>query len=196
MKRRFLTIISVLTIAILSACGPAATPTLSVADVQGTAVAQAWLAMTMTQLAMPTATQTPIPLTPTATFTPAPALVLIPTLEPPTLVGTPATNPCYEPPPAKPLGTVVQVKLVNKTNSSLNLSLTMQQENSLKECGAYSFTLSRYDEPVVKLLAGCYWGMAWVTDPPSTAKTPNNICVTDTSKVVSIWISAEVIGFH
>ena len=201
MKKKYLTILSILLITVISACGPAPTPTMSVADLQGTAVADAWIALTQTQAAIPTATQTPIPPTPTATLEPLPTatLLLIPTLElvpVATLPDTSATDPCNEPPPIKPKGAVVKIKFVNKTDSSLNLSFAMAQENSLKECGTYSFTLARFDEPVVEVLAGCYWGYAWVLDPPSNAKTPDALCVTDTSKITAIWITKEVIGFH
>ena len=61
MKKKYPTFLSILLIVVISACGPAPTPTLSVADVQGTAVANAWIAITQTQAAIPTATQTPIP---------------------------------------------------------------------------------------------------------------------------------------
>lgn len=197
MKRKFVSVISILVIALLSACGPAATPTLSAADVQGTAVAQAWLAMTMTQAAIPTATQTPIPPTPTITFTPAPTFTPFPTLVPATLPDTSATDPCNEPPPAAPKGDMVKIKFLNKTDGSVILSFGMAQENSLKECGTYSFTMGRFDEPEVTVLAGCYWGFGWVDGSvPSTAKTINNLCVTDKSKTTQIWITSEVISFH
>ena len=56
MKKKYPTILSILLITIISACGPTPTPTLSAADVQGTAVADAWIALTLTQAAIPTAT--------------------------------------------------------------------------------------------------------------------------------------------
>jgi hypothetical protein len=197
MKRKLVSVISILVITILSACGPAPTPTMSVSDIQGTAVANAWLAMTMTQLAMPTATQTPIPPTPTATFTPEPTFTPFPTLAPvATLPDASAANPCDQPPPAAPKGDMVRVKFLNKSGGSVNLSFGMVQENTLKECGTYSFTLGKYEEPEVTVLSGCYWAWGWVLDPPSIAKTANNLCVTDKTKTVQIWITSEVIGFH
>jgi hypothetical protein len=198
MKKKYLTILSILIITVISACGPAPTPTLSVADVQGTAVANAWLAMTMTQAAMPTATQTPIPPTPTATFTPFPTatLILFPTLVPATLPDTSATDPCNQPPPIKPKGTLVKVRFINKSGSNINLSFGMMKENDQKECGTYGFTIGKYEEQEAQVLAGCYWGYAWVLDPPSDARNIDALCVTDTNKTTSIWISKEVIGFH
>lgn len=201
MKKNYLTILSILITVAVSACGPTPEPTMSAADLQGTAIANAWIAITQTQAAIPTATQTPVPPTPTITLEPLPTATLL--LVPPlallpaaTLPVTATTDTCNDPPPIKPKGTVVNIKFVNKTDSSLNLSFAMAQENSLKECGTYSFTLARYDEPVVQVLAGCYWAYAWVLDPPSNAQSPEALCVTDTSKAIAIWITKEVIGFH
>jgi hypothetical protein len=197
MQRKLMSVISVLVIAVLSACGPEPTPTMSVADIQGTAIADAWIALTQTQAAIPTATQTPIPPTPTLTFTPPPTIALVPTLVPATLPDTTAVDPCNDVPPSDPKGTVVKVKFLNKSNGVATLSFGMAKENSLKECGTYSYTIGQYEEPVVEVLAGCYWGYAWIDGKvPSTAKTTDYLCVTDTTKTTSIWINAEVINFH
>ncbi len=199
MNKKYLTILTLLTLTILSACGPAPAPTLSAADVQGTAVADAWIAITQIQAAIPTATATPIP---TATLTSIPTLMLIPisTLPPvviPTLT-TAANDPCNLPPPAEPKGVKVQVKFVNKSGGHADLAFGMNFPNDLKECGTYSFSLGKFDEPVVTVLAGCYWGWAWITgDIPSVAKTGSTIlCVTDPNQVRAIWITSEMIGFH
>jgi hypothetical protein len=196
MKRKVILIISVLAIIVLFGCGPEPTPTMSMADIQSTAIANAWIALTQTQAAIPTVTDTPIPPTPTITFTPAPTFTPFPTVVPPTLPDTSATDPCNEPPPLKPLGTLVKVKFVNKTEGSINLAFGMVKENDKKECGTYNFSIGRYEEPEVTVLAGCYWGYAWILDPPSTAQTPDVLCVTDTSKITAIWITTEVINFH
>jgi hypothetical protein len=203
MKKKYLTILSILIITILSACGPAPTPTLSVADVQGTAVADAWIALTQTQAAAPTATQTPIPPTPTATLAPLPTatLLLLPTLEllpVATLPDTSATDPCNQPPPIKPQGVMVKIKLVNKSGGNVSpLSLGMMQENSFKECGTYNFSLGQFDEQVVDVLAGCYWGFGYLNGAkPSTPQTAEILCVTDATKVTTIWVTKDVIGFH
>jgi len=195
MKRKFISVISILIITILSACGPAATPTLSVIEVQGTAVAQAWLAMTMTQLAMPTATQTPIPPSPIPTSAPLPTIE-IPTLEAPTLPAVATVDPCNGVPPVKPLGDMVKIQFINKTDSKLNFGFGMEQQNSLKECGTYNFTLNRFDQPEVTVLAGCYWGYGWVESPRSTPRTASSLCVTDKSKTYQVWITKDLIAFH
>jgi hypothetical protein len=116
---------------------------------------------------------------------------------PATLPDTSATNPCNEPPPVDAKGGKVKIKFVNRSNGAVTLSFGMTQENSLKECGTYSFSLGRYDEPVVEVLAGCYWAYAWVDGKvPSTAKNIDALCVTDPNKSYAIWINAEVISFH
>lgn len=199
MNKKYLIIPTLLIITILSACGPAPAPTLSAADVQGTAVADAWIAITQTQAAMPTIMSTPVP---TETFTPQPTLTLLPTLSLPTLVipteTTAANDPCNLPPPDKPKGITVKVKFVNKSGGHVDLSFGMNSPNKMKECGTYSFSLGQFDEPTVTVLAGCYWGYAWITgDKPSVAKTGNAIlCITNPNEERSIWITSENIGFH
>lgn len=191
MKNKYPSIASALMILVLSACGPAPAPTFSVTDIQNTANAAAWLAVTLTQAAIPTATPTFTPVPPTAT--PIPTLPpLMATIAP----AAPAIDPCNDVPPLHPQGTVVSIKLVNKSGGSVNLSFGMTQENSLHECGTYSFSLGAYDESVVTVLAGCYWGYAWVTGKkPSTAQTIDVLCVTDPATATPIWIGSEVISF-
>jgi hypothetical protein len=198
MTKKSLNLISILFILTLAACGRASTPTLSTADLASTAAADAWLAVTMTQAAMPTATATLIP--PTAT--PLPTFTLFPTLppvSPPPVQAVGTTDPCdpLQPPPVKPKGSQVQVKFVNKSGGSVNLSFYMTSPNAQGECVGYTFVLGRYDEPVETVLAGCYWAYGWVTgDKPSTAQAIDLMCLSDPSKAPPIWISTEVIAFH
>jgi hypothetical protein len=196
MKKKFLYIISTLVILVAVACGPAPEPTLRAEDVAGTAAADAWLAVTLTQAAIPTNTATS---TPTPTL--LPTFTLVPTLfAPPTAVlaipTTPAVNPCYNPPPPEPKGQQVQIKLVNNSKGLVDLSLGMQNPNNQGECATYFFRLGRYDQTVVTVLAACYWGYAYITDPTSNAQTASNLCLFETSKTVPISIGAEVIGLQ
>ncbi len=194
MKRKVLTIISILIIATISACGPAPEPTLPAVDVQNTAVADAWTAVALTQAAMPTATETLIP---TATITPTlqPTFTAVPTLVPPTAAATESV--CNQPPPIKPLGVEVKVKFVNKSGGNVNLSFGMNSPNDKGECITYSYTLGVFDEPVVNVLSGCYWAYAWVDGKePSTAQTIDLLCITDPAKQPAVWITKEVISFH
>ncbi len=197
MKNKFLITIPTLLILLLTACGAPATPTQPPVDVAGTAAALAWLSVTQTALAMPTATQVPPTSTPEPTVTPFPTVALVlPTVAPPTQPAATATNPCNDPPPIKPKGTVVSVQLKNETGGSVILSLGMNDPNTQGECGTYGFTLSRYDAPVVQVLAGCYWAYGWVTaDKPSTTQTSSLLCLNDTTKTVAVTIGPETVGF-
>ncbi len=192
MKKKYPHVVPMLIILALSACGRAPAPTFSVTDIQNTANAAAWLAVTLTQAAIPTPTSTSTPIPPSST--PLPTL---PPLAATLVPATPATDPCNDVPPLHPQGDVVNVKLVNKSGGSVNLSFGMTKENSFHECGTYSFSMGAFDESVVTVLAGCYWGYAWVTGKkPSTARTIDVLCVTDPAVVKAIWIGAEVISFH
>lgn len=178
----------------MSACGPAAAPTLSATEVAGTALNAAYTQLAATQAALPTATATAIP----PTNTPLPTLPPPPTLAPVVatvaLPTTASQDPCDGVPPAKPKGDTAQVRFVNKSKGQVNLSFGMYKANEQGECGIYSFALSIYDSPTVTVLAGCYWGYAWVTGKtPSIARTSNAICV-DANGSVSVTIGVETIA--
>jgi hypothetical protein len=201
MKRIFA--VSILIIITLSACGAAPAPTMNLADAQNTAVAAAWLAVTQTQAALPTvtlaptSTSTPVP----PTETPASIVTLFPTVPPQEqsvpLAGAATVDPCNQIPTAKPKGLLVSVKFINKTEGDVNLSFGMATPNKIGECFTYSYTLGRYDAPVVKVLAGCYWGYGWVTgNKPSTTRTTKWLCLTDPAQEPDVWIGVETINFH
>src|SRR5690349_17398578 len=111
MTKKTLYLTCCLILVLAAGCGPAPEPTLSSADLAGTAMADAWLAITQTQAAIPTNTATPIPPTPTfpPTFTPFPTLAPVVATNTPAAGDAAAANPCYDPPPAKPKGTQIQV---------------------------------------------------------------------------------------
>lgn len=199
MKQKFLIAISIPAILVLSACGGAPEPALGPEDIANTAFAVAWTEVYMTQAALPTST--PLPPTSTAepTITPLPSLT--PTVfsiapgNTPTLAGSGTPDPCQQPPPTKPQGTMVGVKFVNRSGGSTNLSFGMYQPNSLGECGTYNYTLGEYETTIVKVLAGCYWGYAWITGKePSIAKSTDPICLTDPAVIRGVTITKEWIG--
>ncbi len=196
MNKKLLYLLSILIIFILTACGPAPAPTLSVADIQKAALTQAWIAMTMTQAALPTATVTLIPPSPT----PMPTFAPLPTLPPVVATAVPPTSPanvCNQVPPVKPKGALVKVEFVNKSGGQVNLSFGMNTPNDQGECVTYSYALGTEQSLQATVLAGCYWAYAWVSkNPPSTARTANLLCLDDPNKVPPVWISAEVIYFH
>jgi hypothetical protein len=72
----------------------------------------------------------------------------------------------------------------------------MIQANSQGECGTYNFSFGRFDSPVVKVLAGCYWAFAFVSGrTTSTAKNIDVLCVENPGLVREIQIGPEVIEF-
>jgi hypothetical protein len=103
---------------------------------------------------------------------------------------------CNQPIPSKTKGTTVQIKLVNKSGGSVNLSMGMNEANDLGECGVYSFGLRDKESVVITILSGCYWGYGYVSGgkKPSTSRV-GNICLTDTSQTRGLTIGAETIGF-
>jgi hypothetical protein len=198
MYKKSLPILIILIMTLVSACGPAPEPTLSADDLANTAVANAWTMLTLTQAAIPTATAT---FPPTATFTPQPTFTFpapLPTLEllSSNATATSSTNPCYDPPPAKPKGKMVQIKLVNNSKGLVDLSLGMENPNDEGECATYYFPLGRYDQQVVSVFAACYWGYAYIKDPDSNAETAGPLCLFDTTKTVPVSIGAEVIALQ
>jgi hypothetical protein len=191
MHRKLLSIPTILTVALLSACGPAPEPTPSAAEIEATALSIAFTQLALTQAALPTATPLPTD-TPLPTATPLPTSTPFATLAPPT--ATTGADPCQGVPPALPVGDTGQIKIVNKSKGQVSLSLGMFQANSQGECGTYSFSLGVYDTPTATVLAGCYWGYAWVTaDEPSIARTASAICVSK-GQTVSIAVGTETIG--
>ncbi len=198
MNRRFPSILTILLVAMLAACGPEPEPTLTNADLASTAAADAWIAVTQTLAAIPTNTATLIPPTPTflPTFTPFPTLPPIQATSGSTVGGVPTNNPCYDPPPPEPKGTMVNIKLVNHSQGLVDLNLGMENPNTQGECATYFFRLGRYDQPVVSVLAACYWGYAYITDPTSNAQTAAPLCLFNTKKTVAVAIGTEVIGLQ
>lgn len=198
MTKKYPSLLSILIILTLAACGPAPEPTLSAEDVKNTAVVDAWVAITQTQAAIPTNTATLIPPTTTLlpTFTPFPTLPPVAASSGGAVGGVPTNNPCYEPPPPEPKGTVVQIKLVNNSQGLVDLNLGMENPNTQGECATYFFRLGRYDQPIVSVLAACYWGFAYITAPTSNAQTITPLCLYEITKTVPVSVGTEVIGLQ
>lgn len=198
MKQKFLIAISILTILTLSACGGAeATPEISAEDLASTAVAEAWLIITQTAAAMPTVTPIPPTFTPQPTI--APTLALLPTQQsaaPAAVVAT-ATPECNQIPAPEPLGNQVTVEFYNESKGSVNLAYGMMSPNDKGECYTYSFSLGIDSTSSNKVLAGCYWGYAWITAAEtSVARSGDSVmCLTDTAVVYKVVITSERVDF-
>ena len=205
MKRKFLPAVSLLIVMALAACGPKSAPGLNVTDVQNTALALAGTAIAITQSALPTntsiPTNTPVPLVPT---TDAATQAVLPTLALPTSIAAPITGSnasptpdCYQPPPPtkKLLGTTVQIKLVNKSDGPVSLSLGMYKPNDQGECFTFSFGVNKDGSQVVTILSGCYWGAGYQTGPKPSTPRVDYICLTDTNETRGLTIGNNAIGF-
>jgi predicted small lipoprotein YifL len=202
MKRKFLPIVSLVLMMALAACGPKSAPGLSAADVQNTAVAHAMTAIGMTQAVMPTNTPAlPTPILPTLT-TEGATLVTLPTVAVATQVSAPVNNSnasptpdCYQPPAAKLLGTTVQVKLVNKSDGPVNLSMGMYEPNDKGECFTWAFSVNDKGSETVTVLSGCYWIAGYQNGPNPSTPRVGYICLTDTTQIRGLTINNNSIGF-
>jgi len=177
MLKKTITVLLVLT-AFLTACGPEATPTMSPADVQGTAVAAAWTVVAETQAAIPTATPEPPTATPSPTapptFTPA-----LPTSGTPGALTTPTQSVVLAPTSTSAsgesclvaldmgeAGPMKRVRIENQTGGPLNLSLTLWQKNAFGQCGALSWSnVGKNAKMIVEIPSGDWYAYAWITLP-------------------------------
>jgi len=197
MKRKILLAVSLVIVMALAACGPKLAPGLSVTDVQNTAVALALTGIAVTQSAIPT--DTPVPSTPTTEMA---TLAILPTiaLETPIIAPTTSSNAsptpdCYQPAPAKLLGTKLQIKLVNKSDGPVNLSMGMYEPNDQGECFTFAFSLSENGSEVVTILSGCYWGSGYQNGPKPSTPRVDYICFDDTTETRGLSINNNSIGF-
>ena len=163
MKQKLLITISILIILTFSGCG-SAEPTLSPADQAATALAEAWIFITQTQAALPTSTLIPATSTPEPTLTFLPTIPILATIPAATIASAPTQSDCDQVPPVKPQGAQVNVDFTNTSDGQVNLSFGMNTPNDKKECVTYSFSLGSGGGVLdASVLAGCYWGYAWIT---------------------------------
>jgi hypothetical protein len=188
MKKRLITILA--SILLISACGPAPEPTMSAAEVQGTAVAAAWTMVAETQAAIPTATPAP----PTETPSPPPpptntsAALEIPTqslvipTQPVAAQPTPTTgssaNECDKPLASSPAGPTSPIKIVNETKAPVNVSLWLDK-TVFGECGYRGYSIPRNNSISIDFPQGNIYGYAWILEPVNTTVSggpwrPNN----------------------
>jgi hypothetical protein len=203
MKRKGSSVISILAITLLTACGLAPKPTLSVTDIQNTAFPIVMTQYAQTKAAMPTAT--PIP----PTDTQAPTLevstlapVSLPTIpfgsSVPGQVFNPNASPtpdCSVPPPPKPKGTTVKINLVNKSGGPVSLYLGMFNPNDQGECVEYHFNLRDRETQLVTILSACYWGYGYQTSSKPSTPGTHYICLNDTTQTKGLTIGKDSIGF-
>ncbi|RPI92121.1 MAG: hypothetical protein EHM40_13915 [Chloroflexi bacterium] len=199
MKRKFLPAVSLFVILALAACGPKSAPGLSVTDVQNTAVALAMTEIAVTQSAIPTNTLVPpTPTTEMATLAILPTIALeTPIIAPITSSNASPTPDCYQPAPLPKdlVGTTVQIKLVNKADGPVSLSMGMYEPNDKGECYTFASSISKNGSEVVTILSGCYWASGYQNGPKPSTPRADYICLTDTTQTRGLTISNNSIGF-
>jgi hypothetical protein len=188
MKRFSILIPAVVITLIISGCGggPQATPTIDPVDLQNTMVAAASTLVAETQAAIPTAT-----LTPTATVTNTPAstatIPALPTLGA-TFTASPGANsnandPCINTVlPASLEGENIRIRIDNPTNSTINVSVYLQQSGPGTVCGYRPYTLTAGQNLVINdLVEGCYTLWAWNPIPEEYFMVTNGTSCLDNS---------------
>ena len=173
MIKRFLPVLLMLT-TIITACGPQGTPTMTSADVQGTAVSAAWTMVAMTQAAIPTSTPTEIPSpTPLPTFTPLPPptidVALVPALLP-TNTQT-SGDPCdgYKNLVVSSNARMTRLRLQNEAGAPLTLSIYLYK-TPFGDCGYSGYTIPKGGKVVIDYPQGCYFFAAIINNPKSPSK--------------------------
>ena len=169
---------------ILSACGAEPAPTMSVADVQGTAVSAAFTIVAQTQAAIPTATPLPPTETPTQTPPPTNTAAPLPTLAA-TLTNTPASGGsdyCATRVLGSPAGKETRILIDNTTKYPVQISLYLN-ETSRNECGYRGYNLAKNGQVVISdLVQGCYNIWAWSTDPKNNFQSAGYGCINNPDK--------------
>jgi hypothetical protein len=187
--------------ALVSACGPEPEPTLSAADVQGTAVAAAWTMVAETQAAIPTATpvpptEAPSPTPPLPTNTIAP--LVAPTLQiqqPTAAAQATVADICSDLKhviPADAAGPKTTIRIVNEHKVPVTISLYLN-ETVFGECGYRSYALTKNGDTVQTLPQGCYSAWAWSQDPKEAFNSSGyGLCANNSDKW-TMFIRGEVI---
>lgn len=184
---------------VLTACGPAAAPTIDPAQVQATAAAEAATMVAQTQAAMPTSTPVPPSPTPTDTPAPSPTLETLPSLQPASTIsagGTPGGDPCSGLLVANAAGPLTTIKIDNAVKAPITVSLYLNQ-TKFGECGYRSYSLGPLDSVyLTDLPQGCYSAFALINDPkkPSKAFTSQAMCANNDDKWTFI-VQTDVIKF-
>lgn len=195
MIKKYLSI-SIFMILLISACGGNAEPTLNPQDQASTAVAEAWFIITQTQAALPTSTPIPPTNTPEPTFTLAPTLAPIATIA---IASSPTPeSECNQIPVAEPKGVLIGVEFFNESDGSANFAFGMNTPNDNGECFTYSFVIGSGKVEAAKVVAGCYWGYAWITGQKTSVARSADVlmCISDPNYIYKIKITNESVNFR
>ena len=183
---------------VLSACGPEPEPTMSPADVQGTAMAAALTMVAGTQAAIPMATSIPPTAAPTATPFPtntvaplvlasptqAQAITVLPTNTTAPSVG--ASDPCNAPLTGWE-GESAKLSIVNNTKPRGHIVIALGFTTFRGECGILSASFDNTTSLSVPL--GTFWASAFV-DGKQDFKTFGGDTIRNSGNY-SLWVENE-----
>jgi len=195
-------IISAIIIVLLTACGPKAEPTMSPAEVQGTAMAAAMTMVAATQAAVPTATSIPPTEAPSATpfptntlpvqnqpslldiATATQAFAVVPTNTTASSVGS--NDPCMAPLTTWQ-GDSAKMYLRNNTKPQGFVTLALGFTTNMGECGIISAAFDGSSTITVPM--GTFWASAFV-DGKKDFKVFGGDVINRTGNY-SLWIENE-----
>ncbi|MCE9647688.1 MAG: hypothetical protein K8S20_16970 [Chloroflexi bacterium] len=159
MLKRLLPVVLAITV-LLTACGPQGTPTMTSAEVEGTAVSSAWTMVALTQQAIPTATPIPPSETPTATLPPTETPLASPTPDQlflPTATQA-ALGDCMGPLNMGEAGPTVPVRIENHSGGKIVWISFNLSTNAFGQCGALSYNnILNNDTLTIRLPRGSYY---------------------------------------
>lgn len=182
---------------VLVSCGAEAAPTMSVADVQSTAVSAAFTIVAQTQAAIPTATPLPPTETPTQTPPPTNTVAPLPTLAV-TLTNTPASaggDPCATRVLGSPRGQDTRILIDNTTRYPVQISLYLNETEAHNECGYRGYNLARNGSVLITdLVYGCYNIWAWSTDSGHPFNSAGYGCINNPDKW-TFQITEQIVKF-
>lgn len=162
---------------LFSACSPEPESTMSVEEVQGTAVAAAFTMIAQTQAAMPTATASPLP----PTETPIPTLALPTNTAVPLDLSTqqtPTQQIVVQPSPTTAsnkdecdkflsgsvAGPTAPIRIMNNTKAAVNVSLYLEK-TAFGECGYRGYSISKNGSINIDFPQGVIYAYAWILEP-------------------------------
>ncbi len=165
----------------ITACGPQGTPTMSPAEVEGTAVSSAWTVVAMTLQAIPTATplpptETPSP-TPLPTFTALPLPTLDTTILPTaTQQAAGSTGSCDGLLNMAEAGPQSNVRIENETGGTVTFSLWLDT-NAFGQCGFVPgiSPLSVGEKRVMSIPKGVYTAWALIALPGGSSSIASGL---------------------
>ena len=190
MKNITLLFLSLFTGISLIACGATpATPSITLEEVQSTAVAAAFTAVAQTQASIPTDT----PLPPTETASPMPTAtetqLSLPTVEA-TFTSIPPTSAPSNVDPCStrilsgsPRGRETIIRIVNTVRAQVTVSVYLNETAGAGECGYRSYVLGSRDSVLITdLVQGCYNLWAFNNDTRNPVNAFGYGCINNPDK--------------